>query len=95
MRGWFHPVIWRELSRELRRPGLYAERFFVAGAGSVLGMLSVTSGDPGFHQILFVAGGTFAAWKTLSLTMSAFAEEWRNGTLGLLFLAGLSAWEVF
>ena len=95
MRGLFHPVIGRELSRELRRPGLYAERFFVAGAGSVLGMLSVITGDPEFHQILFVAAGAFAAWKTLSLTMSAFAEERRNETLELLFLAGLSAWEVF
>ena len=95
MRGLFHPVIWRELSRELRRPGLYAERFFVAVVGGALGMFSVITGDPEFHQILFVAAGAFAAWKTLSLTMSAFAEERRNGTLELLFLAGLSAWEVF
>ena len=95
MRGLFHPVIWRELSRELRRPGLYTERFFVAVAGSALGMFSVITGDPEFHQILFLSAGAFASWKTLSLTMSAFAEERRNGTLGLLFLAGLSAWEVF
>lgn len=33
VQGLFHPVIGRELSRELRRPGLYAERFFVAVAG--------------------------------------------------------------
>lgn len=95
MRGLFHPVIGRELSRELRRSGLYWERFFVAVVGSALGMFSVISGDPEFHQILFVSAGAFASWKTLSLTMSAFAEERRNGTLGLLFLAGLSAWEVF
>lgn len=95
MRGLFHPVIWRELSRELRRSGLYWERFFVAVVGSSMAMFSVITGDPEFHQILFVAGGVFASWKTISLTMSAFAEERRNGTLGLLFLAGLSAWEVF
>ncbi len=95
VQGLFHPVIGRELSRELRRPGLYAERFFVAAVGSALGMFSVITGDPEFHQILFVSAGGFAAWKTLSLTMSVFAEERRNGTLGLLFLAGLSAWEVF
>ena len=95
MRGLFHPVIGRELSRELRRPGLYTERFFVAVVGSALGMFSVITGDPEFHQILFVSAGAFASWKTLSLTMSAFAEERRNGTLELLFLAGLSAWEVF
>lgn len=95
MQGLFHPVIWRELSRELRRPGLYWERFFVAVVGSALGMFSVITGDPEFHQILFVSAGAFASWKTLSLTMSVFAEERRNGTLELLFLAGLSAWEVF
>lgn len=95
MRGLLHPVIGRELSRELRRPGLYTERFFVAVVGSALGMFSVITGDPEFHQILFVSAGAFAAWKTLSLTMSAFVEERRNGTLEILFLAGLSAWEVF
>lgn len=95
MQGLFHPVIWRELSRELQRQGLYEERFLVAGAGNPLGMASAIIGDPHFHQIPFVDGIAFAAWKTLSLTMSAFAEERRNGTLGLLFLAGLSNWEVF
>ena len=58
-------------------------------------MFSVITGDLEFHQILFVSASGFAAWKTLSLTMIVFAEERRNGTLGLLFLAGLSAWEVF
>ena len=91
MRGLFHPVIWRELSRELRRSGLYWERFFVAVVGSSMAMFSVITGDPKLHQILFLFAGAFASWKTLSLTMSAFAEERRNGTLGLLFLAGLSA----
>ena len=91
MRGLFHPVIGWELLRELRQSGLYWERFFVAVAGSALGMFSVITGDPEFHQILFLFAGAFAFWKTLSLTMSAFAEERRNGTLGLLFLTGLSA----
>ena len=71
------------------------ERFFVAVAGNALGMFSAITGDPEFHQILFLFASAFASWKTLSLTMSAFAEELRNGTLELLFLAGLSAWEVF
>lgn len=96
MRGLIHPVIGRELLRELRRSSLYGERFFVAVVGSWLGMMSIIfGGDLEFHQILFIGGGAFASWKTLSLTMSTFAEERRNGTLELLFLAGLSAWEVF
>ena len=95
IQGLFHPVIGRELSRELRRPGLYTERFFVAVVGGALGVFSVITGDPEFHQIWFASAGAFAAWKTLSLAMVSFAEERRNGTLGLLFLAGLSAWEVF
>ena len=95
MQGLFHPVIGRELSRELRRPGLYTERFFVAVVGGALGMFSVITGDPEFHQILFASAGAFAAWKTPFLAMVSFAEDRRNGTLGLLVLAGLSAWEVF
>ena len=88
MQGLFHPVIWRELSRELRRQGLYEEWFLVAGAGNALGMASAITGDPHFHQIPFVAGIAFAAWKTLSLTMSAFAEERRNRTQEILFSCG-------
>ncbi len=69
---------------------------WIAVFGGIAGMFALVGGDANeLHQLLFVCGGGFAVWKTLALTMEAFAEERRNRTLELLFLAGLSAGEVF
>ncbi len=94
--GWIHPVVWRELSRPIHRKHVYFSRMAVAAAGSFIAVLGLGSeGFKGLHIFLFLTGGLFAAWKTLTLAVGAFSDERRNGTLGLLFLSGLSVWQIF
>src|ERR1043166_3985439 len=96
------PLIERELRVALRKQRPAKARFkiaFLAAVGSVFFILTdfpVTSRLAGrsLEQILCVAGFYFVL-RAPMLTASVLAEERRNDTLGLLFLSGLSAGEVF
>lgn len=96
------PLIERELRVALRKQRPAQARLKVAGAvagGSVLllllGLLT-GSRDPGrsLEQVLCVAG-LYCVVRAPMLTAGVLAEERRNQTLGLLFLSGLGAGEVF
>jgi ABC-type transport system involved in multi-copper enzyme maturation permease subunit len=96
------PLIERELRVALRKQQPAQGRLKVAAlavAGSVLFLLfgaltgSHTQGRT-LEQILCMAGLYFVL-RAPRLTAGVLAEERRNQTLGLLFLSGLSAGEVF
>ncbi len=96
------PIIERELRVALRkrqpaRGRLRVAGFAVAGTLGFL-LLATVGGDRqaghSLHQLLCLAAGYFIL-KTPQLTAGVFAEERRQRTLGLLFLSGLSATEVF
>ena len=98
------PIIERELRVALRKRRPVRRRLQVAAlasAGTLLFLLFAKSGGPGarhaghtLHQLLCLAAG-YLVLQTPQLTAGVFAEERREQTLGLLFLSGLSATEVF
>ena len=96
------PLIDRELRVATRKHRPAAARLKVAAlaaAGSVVFLLLGTlSGRPSLgrnlEQILCLAGFYFVL-RAPMLTAGVVAEERRNQTLGLLFLSGLGAGEVF
>ncbi len=96
------PLIERELRVALRKQRPAQGRLKVAAlavGGSMLfllfGALIGNRGvGQGLEQILCVAGLYFVL-RAPMLTAGALAEERRNQTLGLLFLSGLGAGEVF
>ena len=96
------PLIERELRVALRKRRPVRGRLKVAGlaaGGSVLFVLLAAlaedrSAGQSLETLLYIAGLNFVV-QTPMLTAGALAEERRNQTLGLLFLSGLSAGEVF
>jgi ABC-type transport system involved in multi-copper enzyme maturation permease subunit len=98
------PIIERDLRVALRKRRPVRRRLQVAAlasAGTLLFLLFARSGGPGarhaghtLHQLLCLATG-YLVLQTPQLTAGVIAEERRQQTLGLLFLSGLSAWEVF
>jgi ABC-type transport system involved in multi-copper enzyme maturation permease subunit len=96
------PLIERELRVALRKQRPVQGRLMVAAvavaASMLLLLLAAISGDRGVGQtmerFLCVAGLCFVLQVPI-LTAGVLAEERRNQTLGLLFLSGLGAGEVF
>jgi ABC-type transport system involved in multi-copper enzyme maturation permease subunit len=96
------PLIERELRVALRKQRPARSRLKVAAfavAGSILflllGTLTQSNGvGQGLEGVLCLAGLSFVLRAPI-LTAGALAEERRNQTLGLLFLSGLGAGEVF
>jgi len=96
------PLIERELRVALRKQRPVQGRLKVAGlavGGSFLFLfLGVPTNSNGLgrslEQVLWLAG-LYSILRVPMLTAGALAEERRNQTLGLLFLSGLGAGEVF
>jgi hypothetical protein len=96
------PIIERELRVALRKKRPVRRRLQVAalaGGGTLLFLLlSAVAGQRGagqnLHQLLCLVAG-YLVLRTPQLTAGIFAEERREQTLGLLFLSGLGASEVF
>lgn len=96
------PLIERELRVAVRKQRPAQARLKVAAlatAGSVLFLfLGALTGSPrmgqNLEQLLCVAG-LYCVLQAPTLTAGVLAEERRNQTLGLLFLSGLGAVEVF
>jgi ABC-type transport system involved in multi-copper enzyme maturation permease subunit len=96
------PVIERELKTALRKGDAPKARLRVARwaavAAGVFILLSFVKGSsigPTFHRVLFVWALFLAVVRPLQFTAGLFAEERRNQTLELLFLAGMSSGELF
>jgi ABC-type transport system involved in multi-copper enzyme maturation permease subunit len=95
-------IIERELRVALRKRQPVRRRVRLAAlavGGSLLFVfLAAVAGDPSLghrlHQALCIAAA-YLVLQTPQLTAGVFAEERRQQTLGLLFLSGLSALEVF
>jgi hypothetical protein len=96
------PLIERELRVSLRKQRPAKTRFkvaFLATVGAVFFLLmdvpvSNRYAGRSLEQLLCIAGFYFVL-RAPMLTASVLAEERRNDTLGLLFLSGLGAGEVF
>ncbi len=96
------PLIERELRVALRKQRPVQGRLKIAAlaaGGSVLFLLfgALTNNHSvgrSLEMLLYIAGLNFVV-RTPMLTAGALAEERRNQTLGLLFLSGLGAGEVF
>ena len=96
------PIIERELRVALRKKRPMRRRLQVAAlavGGTLLFLvLSAVAGQRGaghtLHQLLCLVAG-YLVLRTPQLTAGIFAEERREQTLGLLFLSGLGATEVF
>jgi hypothetical protein len=100
----FWPLIERDLRVALRRkkPVRLRLRAALAAAGFTCGFLLVSTQlgsapkfSPMLHGILFGTGLYVCVVQAVRLTADVFAEERRNQTLGLLYLAGLGSLEVF
>jgi hypothetical protein len=96
------PLLKRELRVALRAQKPVQSRLKVAAAGaggSILillfgALLSGRNQGRLLAQLLCLAG-LYCVLRTPQLTAGALAEERRNQTLGLLYISGLSVWEVF
>jgi len=96
------PIIERELRVALRKKRPVRRRMQVAalvvGGTLLFLLLSAVAGQRGaghnLHQLLCLVAG-YLVLRTPRLTAGIFAEERREQTLGLLFLSGLGATEVF
>ena len=96
------PLIERELRVAVRkqRPAqarLKVAALAVAGSGSFLlfGAVTVIPSQGRSLELLLCLAGLYFVLRAPLLTAGVLAEERRNQTLGLLFLSGLGAWEVF
>ena len=98
----FLPLIERELRVALRKKRPVRDRLIVAAACSggallflcVATMTGSRTAGRDLHK-LFCLAGAYMALRTPLLMAGAFAEERRNQTLGLLFLSGMGAGEIF
>ncbi|HEY1172212.1 MAG TPA: ABC transporter permease subunit [Verrucomicrobiae bacterium] len=97
------PVVERELRAASRRPGTYWVRFVAAGAAMSIAawILLVTSDGTQSAQLshgIFISLSIFAfiycLFAGVRNTADCISEERREGTLGLLFLTDLKAFEV-
>ncbi|MCB1126729.1 MAG: hypothetical protein KDM81_09555, partial [Verrucomicrobiae bacterium] len=96
------PIIHRELCAAMRDPAVRAIRMWVPVAGAAITalFLLVAMADrvtAGRMLLWMLTWGVMAMGLAQGgrLAMSAFAEDREQGTLGLLFLCGLKAHEVF
>ena len=96
------PLIERELRVALRKQRPAQARLKVAALSTGVSLLflfyGVLAGDRGVGRTLelfLCLGGLYYVLQAPLLTAGVLAEERRNQTLGLLFLSGLGAWEVF
>lgn len=100
----FAPIVERELRQLARRPFTYRSRAATAlgatlvGFGVAFASVSVGANAALLGRNLFTAMAVLAFVAVVMagpvLTADCLSEEKRNGTLGLLFLAGLSGPEV-
>src|SRR5215204_2700353 len=96
------PIVDRELRVAARRRGTYRFRVFAGLLAMALwlfllfGVRSVPSARFG-HHILFWMGGLVLGFSVLAgvfLTSDCVSAEKREGTLGLLFLTELKAYDI-
>ena len=100
---WIPPIIERELRVALRRKHVLRNRFIFACAAVWLtaslvfmsGFRNPQKTGQEVFEFLFRIGCLVAVFETVRVTADMFSSERRNNTLGLLFLSGLSAAEVF
>lgn len=96
------PIIERELRVALRKKRPRRRRLQVAGVAvsgtllflSLAAFAGFRQAGPYLHRLLCLAAG-YLVLQTPRLTAGIFADERREQTLGLLFLSGLGAAEVF
>lgn len=97
------PVVERELRAASRRKGTYWVRFLAAGVGMVIAawILLVSRDSLQAHTLsrtIFIAISVFAfiycLFAGVRNTADCISEERREGTLGLLFLTDLKAFEI-
>ena len=96
------PIIERELRVALRKRRPARSRLIVAAVATGGAMIFLVLGAlTGSHSLghdleeLLCLGGLYFVFRAPGLTAGVLAEERRNQTLGLLFLSGLGAGEVF
>lgn len=96
------PLIGRELRVAFRKQRPAQTRLkvaaTVAGGSMVFVLMGAMSGsgDVGRNlELLLCSAGLYCVLRVPVLTAGVLAEERQNQTLGLLFLSGLGAWEVF
>ena len=96
------PIIERELRVALRKRRPAASRLKVAAAAAggsmlflLLGTLTGSSSQSRQLDEMLCVAGLYFVLRAPGLTAGVLAEERRNQTLGLLFLSGLGAGEVF
>src|SRR6267142_4649774 len=98
----FLPIIERELRMALRKQQPVRRRLRVAAAGAggtllfflLAELAGKRSASRDLHQLLCLAG-FYIVLRAPHLAAGAFSQERREQTLGLLFLSGLSATDVF
>src|SRR5579862_2836278 len=96
------PLVERELRVAFRKQRPASGRLKVAAlaaGGSVLfvfvGALTGGTGVGSTLEQLLCLAGLYCVLRVPLVTAGVLAEERQNQTLGLLFLSGLGAWEVF
>src|SRR5437867_1910095 len=99
----FLPIVAREMRLAARRSGTYWSRFQVAVgalvptffliAGPILFLSARQMGESTFHVLAFVAFLSVLL-SAVRLTADCLSSEKREGTLGLLFLTDLKAYDV-
>jgi hypothetical protein len=98
------PLLTRELRVVARQPLVYRERLFIGG-GAMLFILVVAwganlsgfvtgGGGMALLQVLAYAALGYSCLVGLIITADSLHKEKLEGTLGLLFMAGLSGWEI-
>lgn len=95
------PLVQRELRVAARSPKLYRNRLLLGLAVVLIGAAALSLGNPN-HPVK--TGGAFSFFSFLALlfclaeglrrTADSISEEKREGTLGFLFLSGLSGFDV-
>jgi ABC-type transport system involved in cytochrome c biogenesis permease component len=91
-----HPVIERELRVALRKHDLIGGRMRMALVGVGVSAFALLIGWSGLlHTVLLYLLLMIVLSETPRLTLDVFAEDRRNGTLGLLFLTGMTVGELF
>jgi ABC-type transport system involved in multi-copper enzyme maturation permease subunit len=96
------PIVGRELRMASRRAGTYWLRCFAAAGALALGCItflwsaSVGPGQMGLHVFtaLSVVAFGFSLLAGVLMTADCLSQEKREGTLGLLFLTDLKAYDV-
>ncbi|MEW6304656.1 MAG: ABC transporter permease subunit [Verrucomicrobiota bacterium] len=97
------PVVERELRVAARQPRTYRDRAWMAVAFTFLCLFIVlaagqTTPSHELGKVLFLAMGAVATFGALLfgpfLSADSLSSEKREGTLGLLFLTDLKAWEI-